>query len=357
MRLGLEHEYQLTDRDGILVDYRTIIDRAMAHGWRVDPVDPLARRVAGGGLVTADGVEAELATPPVECGPAMLDVLERHVAEGVSHISGGLPDGVSMHGFSTHVNVECTRREVASAARVVKEWSPLLMAFTQWSSSPGLLVRPRWRRLEFGADHLAGPSLRAALVVAVSVVAAVAAGDRLPAVEWPALPSRQRFGWFVDREAAIGSGRVRSAPVRRAGTTVSFQSVLDEAWPAARRHVDRLFEPADLGAVDAAIAGDTPLAVEIESETVLPVPSATTAGARLLSRSTYRLEVWPHEISWRRAVFTVASPDGVHWVSIDGLALPSFLDDLHAGRLDDALRAGCRRGRRSRALAAAGATR
>lgn len=63
--VGLEHEFALwrgTDR----LDFRTLVHEIGLDGRRLDPGDPNAYRCRWGGVITADGKEAELASPPVK---------------------------------------------------------------------------------------------------------------------------------------------------------------------------------------------------------------------------------------------------------------------------------------------------
>ena len=60
--VGIEHEYTLT-RAGQPLDFRSIIHTLPINGRRLDPGDVNAYRLRSGLALTADGAEAELATP------------------------------------------------------------------------------------------------------------------------------------------------------------------------------------------------------------------------------------------------------------------------------------------------------
>ena len=65
MFAGVEREWRVVRRNGAAVDFRELVDRLPLDGRRLDPDDPHAHRCRWGGVVTADGREAEVATPPV----------------------------------------------------------------------------------------------------------------------------------------------------------------------------------------------------------------------------------------------------------------------------------------------------
>lgn len=65
---GIEHELAVwsgTRR----VDFRTVLPALPGLGPAIDPSDSNARRGAWGGVLTADGREAEIATPPAALAP------------------------------------------------------------------------------------------------------------------------------------------------------------------------------------------------------------------------------------------------------------------------------------------------
>ena len=82
------------------------------------------------------------------------------------------------------------------------------------ADSPGLLVRPRWRRLELGCEFLPDQFWQPTLAFAAGAVAAAErhADRSLPPIDVVLAPSTQRFGWYVDR-AAFGSGPPRRGAV------------------------------------------------------------------------------------------------------------------------------------------------
>src|SRR4051812_37994313 len=111
MRLaGVEREWQVRDHAG-LVDFRTVIDDLPLDGRRLDPDDPHAHRCRWGGVITADGNEAEAATPPQPVRPGVTWELEELAGTGLQELRTACPD-FAFEGYSTHLNVEVTDRAV-----------------------------------------------------------------------------------------------------------------------------------------------------------------------------------------------------------------------------------------------------
>src|SRR5262249_50049396 len=106
-RVGVEHELGVWSGQEQL-DFRLLLPVVADALRTLDPGDPRARRLPSGVMLTADGREAELATPPLAweaTAPRRLDRLlaaERsELASRVAEVAGA--DRVT--GFSTHVNV------------------------------------------------------------------------------------------------------------------------------------------------------------------------------------------------------------------------------------------------------------
>ena len=270
VRLGVEHEFVVSGTGGVL-DFRTL-SADLELGVRADPTDPSAQRCPWGGVVTADGREAEIATPPVLLAAdaaatvRALAELGRDVLTTALHAVHGTD--VTLTGYSTHLNVTASRRgSRAHARRFASVFAPSLMLLLDRPTSPGLLVRPRPGRLELGGEYAAGTDLEVALTFAAGAVLASRGPRWVRArrlqVEVVLEPARERYGWYVDRRAvgcdlyALG----REAPLRRVhtSTTVTAGQHLRESWELARAALaGRLAEP-ELGVVDAVVAGDEPL--------------------------------------------------------------------------------------------------
>src|SRR5690606_26367511 len=72
--MGVEHEFRVVDRRGV-VDFRRLVGTLEVGAGDLDPGDARARRLDSGALLTADGREAEIATPPVELRGGFSDAL------------------------------------------------------------------------------------------------------------------------------------------------------------------------------------------------------------------------------------------------------------------------------------------
>ncbi len=64
--VGIEHEFLCHDATGKRVDFRTVIASLGLPADHLVPTDPRARWLPTGTLLTADKMEAELATPPAD---------------------------------------------------------------------------------------------------------------------------------------------------------------------------------------------------------------------------------------------------------------------------------------------------
>ncbi|WP_377645329.1 hypothetical protein [Oryzobacter terrae] len=277
LRLGVEHEYRLHGPEG-RVDVRGVID-GLDLGVRADPTDPHAQRGPWGGVVTADGAEAEVATPPVVAGPgAAADVVElaRRGRDTLERsLAAALGGGHHLEGYSTHLNVSAPRwgdRGLATTFATV--FAPALMLLLDRPTSPGLLVRPRPGRLELGGEFCDGEELEVALVFALGAVLACRgrqgrAARRL-AVDLALQPARERYGWYVDRRS-VGAdlyegGRGTALSRRGSGEVVTAGRHLEQAWALARARLAPLVGDDELARVDAVVGGTAPLPRPQEGE-------------------------------------------------------------------------------------------
>ncbi len=69
--VGVEHEYRVS-QFGRQVDFRRLIHELPLEGRRIDPGDVHAYRMGSGTKITCDGLEAEIATPPVDLSPGFV---------------------------------------------------------------------------------------------------------------------------------------------------------------------------------------------------------------------------------------------------------------------------------------------
>ena len=182
LRIGVEHELCLwsgADR----VDFRHLITRVAGDLATLDPGDPRARRLPSGVALTADGWEAELATPPLPTSPSApgrVDALLRAERTELRDLSATL--GVDrITGFSTHLNVSVDDNRVVEVGRAFVETCALAVAaVTEPAGSVGIFVRPRRGRLELGGEYVEGQHLVAALTLMAACVHGLDRGDRPP---------------------------------------------------------------------------------------------------------------------------------------------------------------------------------
>jgi hypothetical protein len=333
---GVEHEYEVRDASGTVLDFRTVVD-GLGLGLRLDPGDPHAHRGTWGGVVTADGREAEVVSPPVPVGPSTPDVVHAYAVAGRRHLEDRLPDGATLTGYSTHISTAVPDAAVRTAAKlVVRHLSPALMLLLDRSTSPGLLVRPRPGRLEVCGEFAEGRALRLA-------VAVVVAAGQLCAAERPDLPlrlrvrterSKQRFGTYVDRRAfgpdLYAEGR--AAVLRRRGGTVTAGELLAEVVELLDDRL--LLADDDLAALHAVVAGTEPLPCESPGSDDAPRVTAPTVD--LGPRQVRDVAVEFVTATWWTYVVKL-SGGRERWLTVPRTWLGSFLARLDDGSLDDVL--------------------
>lgn len=255
--VGVEHEYQVR-REGALVDARDLIDDLPGLGPHLDPGDPHARRNDWGGITTADGAEAEIATPPVALRPGFAAEVVELAARGEELLAAALGPGCALEGYSTHISVAVPDERVAEVAlRLARRFAPALGLLLDHVGSPGLLIRPRFGRLEVCSDFVPAGRLPAGLVATVGFVLAAESRSAMPpAVRVRLEPARQRSGWYVDRSAygtdlyaERGDARLR----RRWRGSVRARELLERAWATARPHLDGVASPEEVASVEATL--------------------------------------------------------------------------------------------------------
>lgn len=266
-RVGVEHELQVWAPDG-QQDFRLLIPRVAGPVGVPHPGDPRARWLASGLALTADGWEAELVTPPLALRrdapdriAAMLDLERVRLLHSLHEVD----PHVRLVGFSTHVNVSVDDRSVVAVAREFAARCAVAAGLLlDGADSPGVLIRPRRGRLEICGEYATGADLAAAIVFVAAAAAVLARpGASLPAVgRWRVEPARERFGYFVGRDAVgadlYAAGRRARVPL--AGRTVLAQEHLEEVWSLARPYALSLdLDPAP---VDDRVWGAVPLPVE-----------------------------------------------------------------------------------------------
>ncbi len=350
---GLEHEYRVLE-DARQIDFRAVLHDLRAEGLRLDPTDPNAYRCAWGGLLTADGPEAEVAIAPVPLVAGCTHEVERRAVEAHGQLARLLPERFRLDGYSTHLNVELDERSVVKAARLFSvHYSPAMMLLLDKATSPGLLVRPRSSRLEIGGEHSTGAHLRAATTFATAGALACGSAARsrrarpqLPtAVRGEIRPAKIRTGWYVDR-SAFGDDLYQHARATvlhdRRGHRRTAEEQLIETWQLTRPFAADVFDATELDLVDRIVDGRAPLPVEdarfdepvVDARMHDAEPSPFERVNRTIRRPGFAIE--PRSIAWNAVVFDIRVEQGERRAvaCIPRRVLHDFFDDLDAGRLD-----------------------
>ena len=249
-RVGIEHEFEVT-LHGKPIDFRRLLPQLLVGQVRADPADPLATRMPWG-VITADGLEAEIATAPIEVTPGFVARAVDATIEAGRALREACPADHRLIGFSTHISVSWTvRRDDRLARTWASVFAPVLMLMLDQPTSPGLVVRPRPGRLELCGEYASGDQLAAALAFAAASVRAIQRIPRRELRKWfvdmSMQPSLDRYGWYIDRTSFSGSDLYRlgrSTPLQRAGAIITAGQHFDEI-------VDLVFDDlAQLGNAD-----------------------------------------------------------------------------------------------------------
>ncbi len=359
--VGVEHEF-IVRLDGRAIDFRQVIHRLPIRGQRIDAGDSNAYRGPWGGLITADGAEAEIATPPVTVGPFAAARLAAIAAAGAAELAGALPFGASLEGYSTHISVEVPRGSEGRAAReIVARWVPALTWFLDDADSPGILVRPRPGRVEIGGDFIDGDRLGLAAIFAVGAVRAAVEATRPTAGfrRWTPLGRRvarlprlavrpadavERYGWFVGDEelgtSLHGAGFEAVLPLS-SGHQLPAREHLWRAWAVARAMLGDI-DGATLDRLEAAVvdAPDWPIG---SGATVAEAPPAGSDPSLVAWVSAARHHIRPGFVatpavmSWDFVVLRLRDETHEAFACLPRDVLGSALDALDAGRLDTLL--------------------
>ena len=345
--VGVEREYRVLRGDEAL-DFRTLLPTLGLQGGGLDPNDPLAHRLGCGTLLTADGAEAEVATPPVPIAPRCALLASAWAEHGEDLLAGALPRGTGIEGYSTHLNVSVCGDVVEIATAFATRFALGMMLLLDRRDSPGLLVRPRPGRLELGGDFVAGEQLRAALTFALA--AARRCDEALASHDAHSLPTpvrarirtvTDRPGWFVPRVAfgpdLYADGRAAVVRVGRASATAAEH--LATMWAACRGAAADVVDHCELALVDDVVAGRRP--IPLESLTP-PDPSAAASTldspfARLHRRDRDGVTVTVAAMSWAAVAFAIVTPQRSLHVLVPRRWLASFLRAADDGTLVDVL--------------------
>lgn len=347
--VGLEHEYVVHEAD-LQVDFRSIIHDLAIDGRRIDPGDSNAYRCAWGGVLTVDGAEAEVAVAPIGTRPGFGRQVREAADVARAALRSAVPARLGLNGYSTHISVSTPNGRTAHAARKFAEtFAAAQMLLMDRHDSPGLLVRPRWGRLELGGEYVIGEPLRAAAVFAVGAARASAMrwhiGRRRhpPRLRTDVTRARQRDGWYVDRAAfgvdLLSEGRAASLQLSRRGTIVA-QDQLEAAWEVARVALGRDVDQADVESVDRVVSGADPLPLEAGRDPPAPQGSTDLVTLELdivRARVRPQFAVVAELATWRFTVFRVWNAERRAYASVPRELLPAFLARLEQGVLDAAI--------------------
>lgn len=341
-RLGVEHELRVW-RDDEQVDFRLLIGDVAGNLRPLDPSDPRARRLPSGAALTADGWEAEIATPPMrlESGtPHRLDELLR--AERTELRKLAARHGASaLTGFSTHFNVSVPDHRVVQVAHAfVDTCLAALAAVVEPTDSHGMLVRPRRGRLEVGGEYVEGHDLVAGLTLLAACAQALVSGAVPPPVRPPRkAAAREKFGWYVDP------------------TALHDHTALERVWAWARPFATG--QGLDPAVVDDLLSGARPLRSSRRGAEAGRCTFATSSGTSVgrsqppdtgpRDRPGVRAETeW---LTWQHAVWVLRATDGQACRAVvPAEREPEFLRILDSGALDPMVRQMLRRRRPARLL-------
>jgi hypothetical protein len=359
--LGLELEFSVRSVRGGQVHFGSLIHRLPLDGTALDPGDPNAYRCSWGGVITSDGAEAEIATPPVRTRPGFTARLQGWAQTGEAELRRAVPRGIGLHGYSAHFSAAMPAKLNDRVCRLYAEtFAADLMMLMDRSDSPGLLVRPRPSRTELCGEFIGHEPLAAvAAFVAGSTRACAAAVRRQtgratlpPRLDVRLAPAVHRYGWYVDREAfgpdLHAAGRRALLP-RAAGGTICAQSHLELAWAAARQALAEDAAASDLQAAEAIVTGSLPLPAEqgrldeapggqCDGDVRFPLEGAVvpdTPPPRVHVRPGFTLR--PVAATWDFTVFEATGPARSAYACIPRDSLPAFAAALEDGALDDAI--------------------
>lgn len=334
---GVEHEYRVLDSVGRQADFATLIHGLPLDGLRLDPGDVNACRLRSGLVVTADGMEAEAASPPVETGPGFDGLLAAWAASGRQAIERALGEGYRLEGYSTHISVSLPGSGAAAAERYARTFGPVLARLLEGPHSLGIYVRPRPGRIEFCGEYLEGERLRFAARFAVASVRALAAGACPPELAPALLPGEERFGYRLHRTLAFGFDTYAAGPDALLplahGGALPLGVLIERAVHIARGHSG---EPSaawrPLNA--AAIAG--PLRADENPGDAAPPHGDPRShlGAILEVRERPAFRVEPEFATWGHTVFRAAHGGRSAAICVETPRLGSFFADLTSGALD-----------------------
>ncbi|MBV8581857.1 MAG: hypothetical protein JOZ86_14645 [Candidatus Eremiobacteraeota bacterium] len=359
--IGVECEYGVFDGDS-QIDVATIIGDVVSASVVPAHAESATRFwLPDGQLFMADGVYAELATPPE---PAVHDVPSR-LAQAVfrnqnwflgalERYSAKAGRTLTVRGCSTHLNI-ATAESPTITRRLARAFGPLFCFTMAVPSTLSLLFRPRPGRLEIAGHHIPDPALLRANITLLIGAAAAARSELLdvPRLSEDALDAAQvRYGWRLTLEAASPQLRARGRSatlVDSAGQQHLAQDYFAAAWQAIAPYLRDVVAPTEIRHARQYVCGNRTTALE---KRVAParlartrVHAATLLGARTFANALRTRQVagrhWrPYFVDWRFIVVRAASAATTRYVTIPYAAFGAWasgeLDDEVARQLDAA---------------------
>ena len=337
--IGVEHEYQVFETDGRRVDFRALIHRLKWDGLRLDPGDLNAYRLRSGLVVTADGMEAETASPPVETATRFADEVVAWAAAGRRELERALGGGYRLEGYSTHLSVALPGNNADEVARTYAlTFGPIFARLVEGPESLGVYVRPRPGRLELCGEYVDGERLGMAAEYAVGSVRACAAGQHPPEVAARLLPGQERFGYRLHRMEAFGFDSYAASghdayPLVTGGSA----SLADLARAAVDLACDHLEADHRGALLLAALAG--PLAPRRQTGPGRPGgnPARSAFGDVVDGVQRPGFRVRPEFATWGHTVFRAERGRQSAALCVEGATLETFLAELRTGALDSTI--------------------
>jgi hypothetical protein len=353
--VGIEHEFLCHDASGKRVDFRTVIPTLDLGPGNLVPSDLRARWLPSGTVLTADQLEAEIATPPIALRPGFATVLDGWARSERDRL-GEHVNPIKLTGDSTHINVTVPRDvdPDAVADLFASRYAVGQMLLMDRRASPGLLVRPRPNRLEIGGEYAVGSALRAAVAYAAGATLACVEAARtrnaasLPeALEVRLERGKIRYGWYASRTAFGGDlyAEGRSATLRtKTGGVITANEAMAAAWRVARANLAPLACDADLVDADQMVGGGLQLPIErgdddLEHQVASPVEPSSEFGKASMPCARPGYDLAPVMLTWELAVFLIADEPGHRFAFgvVPGRALDGFLSALDGGALDESI--------------------
>jgi hypothetical protein len=353
--IGVEHEYQVFGADGRQLDFRALIHSIEWDGLRLDPGDANAYRLRSGLVVTADGMEAETASPPVATTAGFDDEAVAWAARGKQELERGLGPDYRLNGYSTHISVAFPAERAEDLARLYAlTFGPILARLIEGPGSLGLYVRPRPGRLELCGEYVTGERLRLAALFAVGSIRACAAGEHPPRLAARLLPGQERFGYRLHRTEAFGFDSYAAAGNHAfplvAGGSASLGDLARTAVGVACRQLIGTGPAESRAMLRAALEGPlhNPEAAEPQAARRSPGRSVFGEAVEGVQRPSFRVR--PEFATWGHTVFRAERDGRSAAFCVEGASLGAFLAELRTGALDSTIERALESGSQAPAL-------